>query len=97
MNYRKFPLVLKQMKNLLTYQKRKYSLFHFQNKKSEIPQHLPLEISDALVKTAKTSKLLGVVLDKNLSWKPHRDALVVKISKNIGIIFRSLDYMNKNC
>ena len=77
--------------------KRKYSLFHSQNKKSEIPQHLlPLEISDALVKRAKTSKLLGVVLDKNLSWKPHRDALAVKISKNIGIIFRSLDYMNKN-
>ena len=81
----------------LNISKRKYSLFHSQNKKSEIPQHLhPLEISDTLVKRAKASKFLGVVLDKNLSWKRHIGALAVEISKNVGIIFRSLDYMNKN-
>ena len=63
----------------------------------EIPEHLPpLEISDTLLKRAKTSKFLGVVLDGNFSWKPYIDALVLKISKNIGIIFISRDYVNKN-
>ena len=77
--------------------KTKYYLFHSQNKKLEIPQHLaPLKINDALVERAKTSKFLGVVLDKNLLWKPRIDALALNISKNIGIIFRCRDYMTKN-
>ena len=77
--------------------KTKYYLFHSQNKKLEIPQHLaPLKINDALAERAKTSKFLGVVLDKNSLWKPRIDALALNISKNIGIIFRSRDYMNKN-
>ena len=76
--------------------KTKYSL-HSQNKKSEISEHLPpLKINGTLVERVKTSKFFGVTLDKNLSWKPHIDALALRTSKNIGINFRSCDYMNKN-
>ena len=95
MHYRTFPPGLKQMKNHLT-SKAKYSVFHSQNRISEIPQHFPpLESSDTLIKRGKTSKFLGVALDENLSWKSCIDAST--FSKKIGIIFRSCDYMNKNC
>ena len=33
-------------------------------------------------------KYLGVLLDNNLSWKPHIDYISAKISKGIGIIAR---------
>ena len=37
---------------------------------------------------------LGVVLDNNLTWKPHISSLAGKISKSIGIIFRSSFYLS---
>ena len=40
-------------------------------------------------------KLLGVVLDENLSWKDHIKYTENKISKNIGILHKARDYLSK--
>ena len=37
---------------------------------------------------------LGVVLDENLTWKSHISSLAIKISKSIGIIFRSSFFLS---
>ena len=72
-------------------------MFHSQNKKSEIRQHLPpLKINNTVVERAKTSKFLTVVVDENLPRKPHINALALKTAKNIDIVFRSCDYINQN-
>ena len=36
------------------------------------------------------NSILGDILDKHLSWKPHILSFSRKISKSIGIIYRSL-------
>ena len=35
-------------------------------------------------------KYLGVLVDKNLTWKYHIDAIAAKISKTIGLISNSI-------
>ena len=35
-------------------------------------------------------KYLGILIDKNLTWKPHIDLITLKVSKAIGIIARLL-------
>ena len=39
-------------------------------------------------------KYLGVLIDKNLSWKYHIDAIATKISKNVGLIVQSIYYFD---
>ena len=41
-------------------------------------------------------KFLGVLLDKNLTWKDHTSSIEKKISKNIGLIFRAKNVLNKD-
>ena len=38
-------------------------------------------------------KYLGVLIDKNLSWKYHIDAIATKISKNVGLIAKLRHYV----
>lgn len=43
----------------------------------------------------KEVTFLGVILDENLSWKPHISHIACKISKSIGIIGRSSSCLTK--
>ena len=43
----------------------------------------------------KEVTFLGVILDENLSWKPHISHIACKISKSIGIIGRSSPCLTK--
>ena len=38
-------------------------------------------------------KFLGVLIDKNLTWRPHIDHIASKISKIVGIIARLRHYV----
>ena len=38
-------------------------------------------------------KYLGVLTDKNISWKHHIDAIAKKISKNVGLIAKLRYYV----
>ena len=38
-------------------------------------------------------KYLGVLIDKNLSWKYHIDAIATKISKKFGLIAKLRHYV----
>jgi hypothetical protein len=50
---------------------------------------LSLSIDDKLITRKQQVKFLGVLLDENLSWKPHIDYVCNKISKSIGVIYRA--------
>ena len=43
------------------------------------------------------TKFLGVFIDENLSWKQHIEILSSKISKNIGILYKSRDALSRQC
>jgi hypothetical protein len=50
---------------------------------------LKIRIGDNEVKRVKTTKSLGIVIDKNLAWKANIDNLSLKVSRAIGIIRRA--------
>ena len=47
------------------------------------------EIDNNNIECLKETVLLGVILDEHLSWKPHVVSGFRKISKSIGIIYKS--------
>ena len=48
-----------------------------------------LEISQCAIGRVKEIVFLGVILDENLTWKPHIANVARKISKSIGIIYKA--------
>ena len=82
----------------LNVDKAKWSLFDPLSKRQFLPQTLPnLLIEDIHIKREHVTKFLGVFIDENLSWKQHIEILSSKISKSIGILYKSRDVLNKQC
>ena len=50
---------------------------------------IKLEISNCAIERVKDTIFLGVILDENLTWKHHMANVARKISKSIGIIYKS--------
>ena len=56
----------------LNIRKTKYSFFHKRSKQKDIRLLLlKLKINNYEIKRAESIKFLGVLLDGNLTWKPH--------------------------
>ena len=49
----------------------------------------PVLYDGVLLKEEEVVKFLGVFIDEHLTWKPHITYICKKISKSIGIMFRS--------
>ena len=50
---------------------------------------LSIKIDKNDIECVKETVFLGVILDEHLSWKPHILNVSRKISKSIGIIYKS--------
>ena len=55
----------------------------------------PPEINNHKLKRVKETTFLGVLLNENLSWKSHISHIASKISKSIGIIYKSSIYLTR--
>ena len=64
--------------------------------KRYIPE-FSIEINNTKIKRVNEVVFLGVVLDENLSWKPHILHISRKISKSIRIIYKSNFFLPKSC
>ena len=49
------------------------------------------------MKRENVTKFLGLLIDEHLSWKQHIDMVSSKISKSIGILYKSRDVLSKQC
>ena len=88
----------KSNKLSLNVDKTKWLLFHPLSERQSLPQTLPnLLIENIHIKREYVTKFLGVFIDKNLSWKQHIDIVSSKISKSIGILYKSRDVLSKQC
>lgn len=71
----------------LNVKKTKYMLFHTYQR--NISNNLPnLSIGGADIERVTNFNFLGLLINENLSWKPHIDLIANKISKYIGILNR---------
>ena len=78
--------------------KTKYTFFHKLHKREAIPLLLPEpQINNTVIKREYFTKFLGVMLDENLTWKKHINLIENKISKNVGILYKTKYIINQKC
>ena len=46
-------------------------------------------MDNIFIERENVTKFLGVLIDENLSWKQHINNVSTKISKSIGILYKS--------
>ena len=83
------------MANKLTIntEKTHYMVFHRSRIKCT---KLNVVIQDRIIDTTKNVKFLGVLLNDKLTWTDHIMYVKNKISKSIGILYKTRQYLNKN-
>ncbi len=77
----------------LNLDKTKYMLFSPKQKKARL--NINLFINNHEITQVSEIVFLGVVLDQHLSWKPQIAQVANKISKSIGVIYKSSFYLFK--
>ena len=73
----------------------KYSIFH-RVKTNDIPLlQKKKKINDHQIKQEESIKKCSVLLDENLTWKPHIKYIENRITKNFGLLFKTKPFLNK--
>ena len=68
----------------------KYTFFHKNSVKNNKPLKLPeLKIANRAIERTNAIKLLGVLLNENITWKNHICSFEKKLSKNIGLLYHA--------
>ena len=76
----------------LNVKKTHYIIFARSRKKIQVIPNL--KINNVTLNRVYNTKFLGVTLDSNLSWKPHIQCMVQKISKQCGILYLTRNKLN---
>ena len=53
-----------------------------------------MTVNNIEVKRENSIKFRGVIIDENLTWKNHIEVVGNKISKNIGVLYRTSHLLN---
>ena len=64
----------------------KTELVLFRPKINAITKNLNFRISGEKVKLSRTVKYLGIILNENLLWQDHRNILIPKLSRAVGLL-----------
>ena len=84
---------IKDNKLTVNIKKSNYMMFH----RTRIKHNLHnITICDMNVTCTKNTKFLGVIIDNKLRWSDHINYIKNKISKSIGIINNTRNFLNKN-
>ena len=71
----------------INHTKSKFMVFKPRQKRQNLD--IKLEISNCAIERVRDTIFLGVILDENLTWKQHIANVTRKISKSVGIIYKS--------
>ena len=74
--------------------KSNYIIFKTSQNRQKLDLHF--SVNDTKIDRVTETLFLGVILDECLTWKPHILNLTRKISKSLGIIYKSSFCLNKN-
>jgi hypothetical protein len=84
---------LKVNKLSLNSSKTKAMLFHTVRKNVTFPN---ISINGTPIEFVESFDYLGIIIDKNLSWKAHISKISVKLSKTIGIMCKMKNILSKD-
>jgi hypothetical protein len=82
--------------NKLSVNIKKTNYVVFKSKQKRINTDLSLSFNGQALKKEHVVKFLGVLIDENLSWTEHITYICKKISKSVGIIYRSRFCLSTN-
>ena len=54
----------------------------------KISNSIKLKIDDEIVEERGSTKYLGIIIDKHLTWKEHLSSMAINLSKSLGILYR---------
>ena len=69
--------------------------FYMLHSNRPVSNSLSINLNEQPINSKDNSKYLGLILDNSLNFKPHITFICNKISKAIGIIYRSRDFLPK--
>ena len=84
---------IRSNKLLVNIKKTNYVVFKSAQKKAS--SDLPLSFNSQILKEKNFVKFLGVYIDNSLTWKSHINHVCKKMSKSIGLIFRSRFFLTE--
>ena len=61
------------------------------------PINFDIKVNNLVIKRVDTIKFLGIIIDNRLTWKPHLENIINKISKFTGIFYRIKNCCNVDC
>ena len=77
--------------------KTKFTLFHKNSSKDDIPVKLPaLMVGSNNIERTSSIKFLGVMLDEHISWIDHVRTVENKKAKNIGLLYRVSQFLDED-
>ena len=80
----------------LNIKKTKYTFFHKNSVKDNIPLKLPdLLISNESIERKSSITFLGVMLGEHIAWNDHIHAIEKKLAKHIGLLYRARQFLDK--
>lgn len=82
-------------KNGLKLNIEKTNLLFFTNDNKQKNFNLNLVLDNTKIDQKTEAKFLGVIMDSNLNWKSHIEALKTKVSRNAGIILKLSNILPK--
>ena len=92
----KIPQWFKGNKISLNEGKTKFTLFHKPRDKDNLPLQLPSsKINNNEIKRSSSIKFLRVLVDENLTWIGHITLVENKLSKNLELLHKAKNYLNK--
>jgi hypothetical protein len=77
-------------RNLLTINVSKTSYIIFKARNKKINHDISLSINDIQIKQSTEEKYLGLILDNELTWKPHIEKIKSKLSSLRGCLFNTV-------
>ena len=80
----------------LNIKKTKYTFFHKNSVKDNIPLKLhDLHISNKSIERKSSIKFLGVMLDEHIAWNDHIHVIEKTLAKNIDLLYRARQFLDK--
>ena len=76
----------------LNLSKTQFIIFKAKNKKNS--HNIEIQINKQIIEQVNNAKFLGLILDKELTWKQHIKLVETKISKMSGILVRARRYIS---
>ena len=80
----------------LNTKKTKYTLFHKNSTKYDLPLKMPdIKFVNSVLKRKASIRFLGVIVNGNISWKEHIKLVKSKkVSKNIGLLCTAKQFID---